>query len=407
MSNEFEILVRNIYLAESNFHRTVIVDDTFLDYVVKIKATYTELLVRLYPYCQHSKLKMRDWERYKQSYDTFSERVEVVWNMYSNRDSTRAIQPRFRFDGQNIKKHYYLPNKNVALYQEELNDAIEFIHTGDPNSETDIDTIKKQSAYHHYGYLYLSTAEAENKLGKKIAPGRWKVLKRLSSEYEQLSNVFLSQAIEVSPAKAIDPILSKYIGFFKSLNRSNRGGESAPHKLILLMAVIKLYDNPKQQNKTVIQMSSTLNSYFDYFWDLHVKSSVWIKDISMPWKHMKSEPFWNECQNKDGCCWIEPELKGLLNDKESRTILNDVLKEQIPDSSHKVKPETQRNTDTQRSNKKWSKVDIKQLIEAFNRNATFAEIAKKLYRTESAVASKLQQLGYVVWDKETEQYIKK
>jgi hypothetical protein len=293
------------------------------------------------------------------------------------------------------------------LYQKELNDAIAFINTGDPNSKTDVETVRKQATYHHQGYLYLSTTEAENKLGKKVAPGRWKVLKRLSSEYEQLSNVFLSQAIEVSPAKAVDPILSKYIGFFKHLNRSNRGGELAPHKLILLMAVIKLYDDPRQQNKTVIQMSKTLSSYFDYFWDLHVKSSIWIKDISMPWTHMKSEPFWNDCQNKDGCCWIEPELKDLLKDKENRSILNDVLKEQIPDSQYKAKQDTQTHSDTHRSNKKWSKVDIKQLIEAFNRNATFAEIAKKLYRTETAVASKLQQLGYVIWDKETEQYIKK
>lgn len=234
---------------------------------------------------------------------------------------------------------------------------------------------------------------------------KWReiVVKRI----EETTSFSSSKSSPLISKNTDNPILLKYIGFFKHLNRSNRGGELAPHKLVLLMAVIKLYDNPRQQNKTVIQMSRTLSSYFDYFWNLYVKSPVWIKDISMPWTYMKSESFWHDCKNKDKSCWIEPELRDLLKIKENRSILNNVLEEQIPDSSHKVKTETQRNTDTHRSNKKWSKVDIKQLIEAFNRNATFSEIAKKLYRTETAVASKLQQLGYVVWDKETEQYIKK
>ena len=183
---------------------------------------------------------------------------------------------------------------------------------------------------------------------------KWReiVVKRI----EETASFSSSKSSPLISKNTDNPILLKYIGFFKHLNRSNRGGELAPHKLVLLMAVIKLYDNPRQQNKTVIQMSRTLSSYFDYFWDLYVKSPVWINDISMPWTYMKSESFWHDCKNKDKSCWIEPELRDLLKIKENRSILHNVLKEQIPDSSHKVKPETQRNTDTHRSNKKWSKV---------------------------------------------------
>lgn len=410
MNNEYEIISRNISIAAGKFHRIIVIDETFLDYIAKLKASYTELLVSFYPYCQKSKLRRQEWERYKQEYDIFTERAEAAWNTFSSRDLNRAIQPRYTFDGQTVKKSFFISKKNIALYCTELNDAITFINTGDPKNEADVETVKKHSSYHHQGFLYLLTAKAETDLGKKIAPGRWKELKRLSSEYEQLSNVFLSQAVKTSPSKDISPVLQKYIEFFKHLKRSNRLGELAPHKIVLLLAVLRLYEDSKQQNKTVIQLSGTLKSYFDTYWDTYVKSSIWIKDISMPWVHMKSEPFWNDCQNKEGYCWIETELRELLKDKENRITLSNVLKEQlsltVDNESHNTK-ETKQAFNTYRSNKRWSKVEIKKLIDGFKANKSFAEIAQQLHRTETAVASKLQELSYVYWDKETETYLKK
>ena len=410
MNNEYEIISRNISIAAGKFHRIIVIDETFLDYIAKLKASYTELLVSFYPYCQKSKLRRQEWERYKQEYDIFTERAEAAWNTFSSRDLNRAIQPRYTFDGQTVKKSFFISKKNIALYCTELNDAITFINTGDPNNEADVETVKKHSAYHHQGFLYLSTSAAETNLGKNVTPGRWKEVKRLSTEYEQLSNVFLSQAVKTSVSKGNSPALQKYIEFFKHLKRSNRSGELAPHKIILMLAVLRLYDDSKQQNKTVIQLSSTLKSYFDTCWDTYVKSSTWIKDISMPWVHMKSEPFWNDCQNKEGCCWIDSELRELLKDKENRISLSNILKEQlsltVDNKSHNTK-ETKQAFNTYRSNKRWSKVEIKKLIDGFKANESFAEIAQQLHRTETAVASKLQELGYVYWDKETETYLKK
>ena len=65
------------------------------------------------------------------------------------------------------------------------------------------------------------------------------------------------------------------------------------------------------------------------------------------------------------------------------------------------------DNDLHRFNKRWNKAEIKKLVNAFSQGVSFLEIAKMLHRTESAVATKLQNLGYIYWDKETETYLKK
>lgn len=83
---------------------------------------------------------------------------------------------------------------------------------------------------------------------------------------------------------------------------------------------------------------------------------------------------------------------------------------QCPKQQHLLdKHETKKigDNDLHRFNKRWNKAEIKRLVEAFNQGVSFLEIAKILHRTESAIATKLQNLGYVYWDKETDRYIKK
>lgn len=193
MAEEFDNISSEIYLAESKLYRLVTVDDSFPDYIAKLKAFMSELLLRLHPLCQRSKYKQQEWERFRTIYDNFAEKADAVWQLYSNRDLNRAIQPLYKFDGREFKKSYYVPARNCEKYCEELKDAIAFIQTGDPKTTSDVETVKKHFAYHHRGYLYLSTTEAENKIGKKVPLGRWKELKRLSEEYERLSNIFISQ----------------------------------------------------------------------------------------------------------------------------------------------------------------------------------------------------------------------
>lgn len=152
------------------------------------------------------------------------------------------------------------------------------------------------------------------------------------------SNIALLMATEKkkssTPTRTIPNIsspnetLQLYIKYFNSLTRSKRNGELAPHKIILLLAVLALYKNPEQQKTTLIKLSDDLKSLFDQYWKSYVKSDIWAKGISMPWKHMISEPFWHY-DEKSNTTYIDKELRVLLKETENRIALRDVLKEQL------------------------------------------------------------------------------
>lgn len=59
-----------------------------------------------------------------------------------------------------------------------------------------------------------------------------------------------------------------------------------------------------------------------------------------------------------------------------------------------------------RNHKPWKMRELEKLSQLFEQGTSFEEIANTLGRTEIAVQSKLVQLGYIKWDKETETYIK-
>lgn len=126
-----------------------------------------------------------------------------------------------------------------------------------------------------------------------------------------------------------DTPLSRYIWYFQHLNRSNRGGEKAPHKIILLLAVLALYANAQQQKKVVISLSQELTDLFNQYWRMYVKSPIWKMDITMPWTHMSSEPFWHDCHDESKGCYIDTELRDLLQNVMNRKELREVLKGQL------------------------------------------------------------------------------
>lgn len=335
MKDEFDIVSLEFYRTESDFYRTKIVDDAFPEYITRIKASYSDLLLRLYPLCQRSKKKKQKWEDFKVAYDSFSEKADVAWQAYLNRDINLAIQPLFKFNGREVKKTYFLPSKNCKRYCEELNDAITFIKTGDPSVQSDLDTVKKQFEYHHRGFLYLSTSEAESKIGKKVAPGKWKTLKRLSAEYEQLGNIFINQgqkhdtySIQNESSQQItitsDAIL-RYKDYFSHLNRSKRNNELAPHKIILLLAILSLYNDSEQQKRAEITLDDKLKRLFSQYWNKEVNSDIWKNNINQPWRYMESEPFWHKSKSDPNCSYIDTELQGLLKEKATRKILEAFL----------------------------------------------------------------------------------
>lgn len=60
MKDEFDIVSLEFYRTESDFYRTKIVDDAFPEYITRIKASYSDLLLGLYPLCQRSKKKKQN-----------------------------------------------------------------------------------------------------------------------------------------------------------------------------------------------------------------------------------------------------------------------------------------------------------------------------------------------------------
>lgn len=343
MTDEYNKIARKLLKAVNDFDRLVIIKDDFPEYVARLKATYSDLLLNLHVICQASsdRTLKKQWTYYKNIYDAFSEEAEKAWQIYQRRDLNRAIQPKYRFENMDIKKTFYIPISNCTKYVTELKDALAFIKTGDPTDVSDVESVKKQYLYHHRGYLYLLTAEAENRLRTKITPGLWKDLKRLSTEYEQLSNVFINQGSKLNkpqikpvlknpvPSVKTDENMQYYLHCFRNLKRSYRSGKLAPHKLILLLAVLALYRHPEQQKTVLIKMSDELKMLFEQYWNSYVKTDIWIKDISMPWTHMVNEPFWHECSVKSRGCYIDEELRDLLKDKDNRVALRNILKEEL------------------------------------------------------------------------------
>ena len=194
MASKYDIVKKELFWAERNFHRAVIVDDGFLDYVSSLKAKYSELLIEIFPLCQSAKIKKQTWDHYKKVYDIFTEKAEVVWQEYSQRDKKNAIQPRYTFDGKEIKKSYYIPLQSYKKYLSELSDATEFVMSCNPSVRSDLEKVKSDYAYHHQGHLYLLSPESGSEIGKKVKQEQWNQLIQMSSKYELLYDDVIFQS---------------------------------------------------------------------------------------------------------------------------------------------------------------------------------------------------------------------
>ena len=79
---------------------------------------------------------------------------------------------------------------------------------------------------------------------------------------------------------------------FASLNVNKNGGVKAPHKAILLLAVMDLIERGSIQSP-VIFLTDELVETFAGLWSHYVgNSALFSPDITKPFFHMQSEPFW-------------------------------------------------------------------------------------------------------------------
>lgn len=143
--------------------------------------------------------------------------------------------------------------------------------------------------------------------------------------------------------------LSYYKRCFIQLNRNARKGEKAPHKPILLLAMIDRVEQlvsmgvagHRMINQSLIDLNPKLEQFFYKNWNQYVKSELFAPSFSIPFFHMESESFWKlalktgaKPQGSQGeahlykyylGAYIDEELMLLLLEKDIRNELRNLL----------------------------------------------------------------------------------
>lgn len=142
------------------------------------------------------------------------------------------------------------------------------------------------------------------------------------------------------------PTLYRYAAQFRALHTNYTAQHNqSPHKFILLLSIIKLYEQDILRDPK-IYLTDDLKTTFEREWDLWVKNTHHRQNIGLPLYHMKSEPFWHfhvpedkadEFKQKNRMktfsslqqvvdyVAIDSELCALFRQPESRELLKDVL----------------------------------------------------------------------------------
>lgn len=135
--------------------------------------------------------------------------------------------------------------------------------------------------------------------------------------------------------------LTKYITQFQSLNTNRRAGIDAPHKPILLLAIMDLVESGAI-NSTRIELTEQLERAFLHNWKRYVGSSLLFQPkVATPFWHMQNEPFYklytNDGKELSGSPYsvkklrentyaiLEKSLLGLMKDENCRAHLRVIL----------------------------------------------------------------------------------
>jgi len=130
--------------------------------------------------------------------------------------------------------------------------------------------------------------------------------------------------------------LSEYINKFAKLRRD----KDAPHKPILLIAVIELIDLGKIQ-RNQIYLSPELVATFLKYWGSLVKNPKHHSDISLPFFHLKGDKFWHLMPNPgfEATVARKVKIKGLtaLRDVVKYAYLDEVLFSYLQEPANRLK----------------------------------------------------------------------
>ena len=100
--------------------------------------------------------------------------------------------------------------------------------------------------------------------------------------------------------------LPYYIQAFQSLHTAKVKGVKAPHKAVLLLAVIDLVEE-KVIGSPRIRLTDSLKNRFNEIWMRYIgHSAIFTADICKPFYHMQYEPFWNLVEKHSTLMAAEP-----------------------------------------------------------------------------------------------------
>ena len=96
-----------------------------------------------------------------------------------------------------------------------------------------------------------------------------------------------------------EKIVRHYIDAVSSLHTAKVKGHKAPHKAVLLLAIIDLVEE-KMILSPYIRLTDRLNEKFNEVWHRYLgASAIFTPDICKPYFHMQHELFWRLVENNE------------------------------------------------------------------------------------------------------------
>lgn len=112
-----------------------------------------------------------------------------------------------------------------------------------------------------------------------------------------------------------------------NIKRNKKIGAYAPHKAVLLLAVLELMEEGIITSNR-IELNEELKKRFVSIWSKHVpRSCIFKSDIKSPFKHLDAEPFWTTHNSK--CATLYDAMYKAFNDNQSKEQIRRSLLEMI------------------------------------------------------------------------------
>ena len=115
-----------------------------------------------------------------------------------------------------------------------------------------------------------------------------------------------------------EKILRHYIDAFSSLHTAKVKWHKAPHKAVLLLAIIDLVEE-KMILSPCIRLTNELNDKFNEVWHRYLGvSAIFTPDICKPYFHMQHESFWRLVEKDEAVIGMAAEPNPWVKSKKEK-----------------------------------------------------------------------------------------